>query len=167
MSDEEPAATRARLPPRWFIRAFWKMHRLLYRVTGGRWGLRRPKPGGYGILCLETIGRRSGREHKVMVGYFEDGPSYVTMAMNGWGEGEPAWWLNLQATPQVQVQLKNETRQVVARPAAESERDRLWERWTLLDKNFDALARHRKTPTTIIVLEPRTDPDPDPEPASE
>ena len=32
-----------------------------------------------------------------MVGYFEDGPNLVTMAMNGWADGEPAWWLNLQS----------------------------------------------------------------------
>ena len=38
-----------------------------------------------------------------MVGYFEDGPNLVTMAMNGWADGEPAWWLNLQAHPEVSV----------------------------------------------------------------
>ncbi|MGZ9111606.1 MAG: hypothetical protein ACXW3X_11105, partial [Rhodoplanes sp.] len=42
---------------------------------------------------------RTGLERSVMVGYFEDGPNLVTMAMNGWGEGEPAWWLNLQSHP--------------------------------------------------------------------
>ena len=40
----------------------------------------------------------------MILGYFEDGPNLVTLAMNGWGEGEPAWWLNLQAHPQARVQ---------------------------------------------------------------
>ena len=38
-----------------------------------------------------------------MVGYFEDGPNLVTMAMNGWADDEPAWWLNLQAHPEASV----------------------------------------------------------------
>ena len=46
MSDIEPVASKPRLPPRWFIRFFWQAHRRLYRVSGGRFGLRRPKPGG-------------------------------------------------------------------------------------------------------------------------
>ncbi len=50
-------------------------------------------------LRLTTIGRRTGEERNVMVGYIEDGSTFVTMAMNGWGEGEPAWWLNLPANP--------------------------------------------------------------------
>ena len=62
-----------RLQPRWFIRSAWKVHRGIYRVTGGRLGLWRPKPGGWGTLRLTTTGRRSGRPRWVMVGYFRDG----------------------------------------------------------------------------------------------
>ena len=58
----------------------------------------------------------------MILGYFEDGPNLVTLAMNGWGEGEPAWWLNLQAHPQARVQLRDETRQVVAHAATGQER---------------------------------------------
>jgi hypothetical protein len=85
---------KPRLPPRWFIRFAWFTHRRLYRLTGGRLGLWRPKQNGWGAMCLRTNGRRTGMERRVMVGYFEDGQNPVTMAMNGWGEGEPAWWLN-------------------------------------------------------------------------
>ena len=35
----------------------------------------------------------------MVIGYYEDGPDLVTLAMNGWAEPEPAWWLNLQAHP--------------------------------------------------------------------
>lgn len=37
------ANTPAKVPPRWFIRLAWSIHRGLYRLTGGRFGLRRPK----------------------------------------------------------------------------------------------------------------------------
>src|SRR5262245_6581637 len=88
-------STSARLPPRWVIRSVWFGHRALVRLTGKRMGLSRPKPGGrFGMLRLTTIGRRSGRTRQAMLGYVEDGPNLVTLAMNGWGEAEPAWWLN-------------------------------------------------------------------------
>ncbi len=78
--------SKPRLPPRWFIRLAWFTHRRLYRLTGGRLGLWRPKPNGWGAMRLTTVGRRTGLERSVMVGYFEDGPNLVTMAMNGWGK---------------------------------------------------------------------------------
>jgi hypothetical protein len=49
----------------------------------------------------------------VIVGYYEDGANLVTMAMNGWGAAEPAWWLNLQADPHAVVEIKGETRREV------------------------------------------------------
>src|SRR6478672_4756535 len=109
------AVSKPRLPPRWFIRLAWVVHRAIYRFSGGRRGLRLPTPGRFGMMRLTTVGRRSGRERAVILGYYEDGPNLVTLAMNGWGEGEPAWWLNLRAHPQARVQLVTGTRDVVAR----------------------------------------------------
>lgn len=133
-------------------------HRRLYRWTGGRLGLGRPKRDGSGTLRLVTIGRRTGREHAVMVAYFEDGANLVTMAMNGWGDAEPAWWLNLQAHPDVTVELVDGPRQVTGRAAQGEERERLWARWQQIDKNLDAYAALRSRPTAVVVLEPRVSP---------
>jgi deazaflavin-dependent oxidoreductase (nitroreductase family) len=144
------------LPPRWFIRFAWFAHRRIYRLTGGRLGLWRPKPDGWGTLRLTTTGRRTGQERSVMVGYFEDGPNLVTMAMNGWGEGEPAWWLNLQAQPDVSVELKDGPRLVTGRAAEGDERDRLWARWRKIDKNLDGYAARRSGETAVVILEPRS-----------
>jgi hypothetical protein len=75
--------------------------------------------------------------------------------MNGWGEAEPAWWLNLQAHPEARVQLKNGARDVIAHSAAGEERDRLWDQWKVLDRGLDDLASRRPTETAIVVLAPR------------
>lgn len=146
---------KPRLPPRWFVRLFWVAHRRLYRLTRGRLGLWRPKPGGWGAMRINSVGRRTGRAHSVMVGYFEDGPNLVTMAMNGWGEGEPAWWLNLQAHPDAHVDLVDGPREVVGHAAVGDERARLWSRWQELDDELDQYAARRPTETAVVVLEPR------------
>lgn len=143
-----------KLPPRWFIRAAWSVHRMLYRCTGGRVGLWRPKPGKWGTLRLTTTGRRTGVARSVMVGYFQDGHNFVTMAMNGWGEAEPAWWLNLQANPEATIDLKSGTRTVIGRLAHGEERERLWAIWKQIDKNLDAYAALRPRETAVVVLEP-------------
>ena len=143
-----------RLPPRWFVLLAWKAHRALFRVTGGRRGLRPARAEHWGAMRLITIGRRSGQERSVILGYIEDGPNLVTLAMNGWGEGEPVWWLNLQAHPQARVQLSDGTGQVVANAATGQERAQLWDRWRSLDKNLDGHARRRLTQTAVVVLKP-------------
>ena len=148
---------RAWLPPRWFVRFAWSTHRGLYRITGGRVGLWRPKPGRWGTMRLTTTGRRTGLERSVMVGYFEDGPNLVTMAMNGWAEGEPAWWLNLQAHPEASVDLADGRRTVRGRAAEGAERSRLWDRWRTIDKNLDDYAARRSGETAVVILEPSPD----------
>lgn len=153
MPDER--RSRPRLPPRWFVRSAWSVHRGLYRVTGGRMGLRGVKGDRWGTLRLTTVGRRTGREHSVILGYFEDGPNLVTLAMNGWGEGEPAWWLNLQAHPDVTVHVVGGFRPVHGRAAQDEERARLWARWREIDKNLDGYAALRSSETAVVMLEPR------------
>lgn len=156
MADPTAPSTRPpRLPPRWFMRAFWLIHRRVYRLTGGRVGLWRPKRKGWGALRLTTTGRRTGKARSVMVGYFEDDPNLVILAMNGWGAGEPAWWLNLQAHPDAHVDHPDGPREVTARAARGDERDRLWARWREIDEGLDAYAARRGGETAVVILEPR------------
>ena len=156
----EQGTTTPKLPPRWFIRAAWKAHRAIHRFTGGRRGLAHPKgPGGqFGYLRLKTVGRRSGTGRASILGYVEDGPNLVTLAMNGWGNGDPAWWLNLKARPEASVELKGgATHAVRAREAVGQERQRLW---TLVQgyrgwgDDLDAFAGLRPSETAVVVLEP-------------
>ncbi len=142
------------LSPRWFVVTFWHGHRTLVRVTRGRLGLWRPKAGRWGALWLTTTGRRSGRSRRVVVGYFEDGDNFVTMAMNGWGAPEPAWWLNLQAHPDAIVRTRDGVREVRAHRAAGAERERLWARWCAIDEHLDEYAARRPNETAVVVFEP-------------
>jgi deazaflavin-dependent oxidoreductase (nitroreductase family) len=111
------------------------------------------------MMHLTTTGRRTGQERSVILGYLDDGPNVVTMAMNGWASGEPAWWLNLQANPEASVDLSDGQRTVTGRAAQGEERSRLWERWRELDTNLDAYAALRSAETAVVILEPSFDAD--------
>jgi deazaflavin-dependent oxidoreductase (nitroreductase family) len=106
-------------------------------------------------MLLTSVGRRSGKQRVAILGYYEDGPNLVTLAMNGWGAAEPAWWLNLQAQPDVTVRLKDGERAVRARAAFGEERDRLWARWQELGDDVDGYSVRRPGETAVVVLEPR------------
>jgi F420H(2)-dependent quinone reductase len=152
----DQAQRTATIPPRVAVRAAWVLHRALLRFSAGRVGLTRPKPGTkFGMMRLDTIGRRSGQPRVAIVGYYEDGPNLVTLAMNGWADAEPAWWLNLQAAPDAVVTMKDGPRTVRARAAAGEERDRLWARWGEFSDQYDGWAAMRSRQTAVVVLEPR------------
>jgi deazaflavin-dependent oxidoreductase (nitroreductase family) len=147
------------MPPRWFVRTAWIVHRVIHRLSGGRRGLAHPRSDGrFGYLRLLTVGRRSGRERAAILGYVEDGDALVTLAMNGWASPEPAWWLNLVARSDATVELKGSIRPVRAREAHGDERERLWgiirghSGW---GSDLDAFARLRSGETAVVILEPR------------
>lgn len=146
---------KPRVPPRWFVRIAWSVHRGLYRVTRGRIGLWPAKHGKWGTLRMTTIGRRTGRRRAVILAYFEDGPNLILLAMNGWGEGHPAWWRNLQGNPEAEVVLATGRRPVRARAAEGAELSRLWAGWRELEPKLDAYAALRSTDTPVVILEPQ------------
>jgi deazaflavin-dependent oxidoreductase (nitroreductase family) len=151
----ETNSKRPFLPPRWFVRAAWAIHRAIYRFTAGGMGLWKVKPGKWGTMRLTTVGRRSGVERNAILGYYEDGPNLITLAMNGWAKPEPAWWLNLQARPDATVVLADGERKVHGRAATGAERDRLWARWGEFGDDYEQYARMRPSETAVVVLEPR------------
>ncbi len=159
MSDE-PESTAgpkpARLPPRWFMTTFWRVHRGLHRLGGGKRFLWPPGgKRGWGALQLTATGRKSGEPRSVILGYLEEEGAYAVLAMNGWGDGEPQWWLNLQAHPEATVWTVDGEHLVRAREAVGEERMRLWDRYAEVDEGLDQYAARRSTPTAVVVLEPR------------
>ena len=146
--------------PRTSVRIAWVAHRALHRFSGGRIGLAQPKAGAkFGMMRLSTLGRRSGSQRMAIIGYYEDGPNLVTLAMNGWADAEPAWWLNLQAMPDARVDLTDGPRDVRARAATGEERQRLWatfREYPGWGADIGALAASRSGETAVVVLEPRT-----------
>ncbi|MGV3713181.1 nitroreductase/quinone reductase family protein [Pseudolysinimonas sp.] len=148
---------RPRIPPRVVVRSAWAIHRAVYRLSGGRRGLTRPRLGRYGMLRLRTIGRRTGEERAAIVAYYLDGASCVVVAMNGWAEPHPAWLLNLRAEPLAAVDTVDGARAVVAREPEGAERERLWVGYRAYSPPGDELDDYqtlRATPAVVVVLDP-------------
>ena len=144
-----------KLPPAWFKHAFWRVHRALCRLSRGRLLWSPAGKRGWGALLLSTIGRNSGKTRHVIVGYLEDGPNLVVLAMNGWDQGHPSWWLNLQAHPDAIIRLAHQRpRPVHARLAKGDERGRLWQQFLAIEPADEAFARQRSVETPVVVLEP-------------
>ena len=106
-------------------------------------------------MRLHTVGRKSGTVRTAILGYYVDGPNLYTLAMNGWGEPEPAWWLNLQTHPDATIDLPDGSRIIHARIATEDERARLWADMRRNEPNLDAYAARRSRETALVVFEPR------------
>ena len=85
--------------------------------------------GGKGLvptLLLTTTGRKSGRELTLPLIFGRSGPNYVVVASKGGAPTHPAWYLNLQASPKIKVQVKAEKFTAQAHTADAAERATLW-----------------------------------------
>jgi deazaflavin-dependent oxidoreductase (nitroreductase family) len=135
---------------RWLLALITRLHRFVYRVSGGRVGA---NLRGSRMLLLEHVGRRTGQPRSTPLLYIEDGERLVVVASNAGDDRTPAWWLNLQQKPEAAVQVGRAHSRVHAREADASERERLW---PLLEASYryyaDYRARtQRKIP--IVILE--------------
>ena len=100
-----------------------RIHRTLYRATGGRIGGRL---AGMDMLLLTVRGRKTGKPRTVPLACFPDGEDRLVVASNNGLDHDPAWWLNLQAHPDAEVTLGRATWKIRAQLADPQQRARLW-----------------------------------------
>ena len=132
---------------------FWKLHRFLYRVSGGRIGGR---VVGMPVLMLTTTGRKSGVPRTNVLTYLPKGRASVVFASNAGEPRHPAWWLNLAADPHATVQRGQEVTPVIAREAEGEERARLWDEVVRTEAGYAVYAERTTRRIPVVVLEPVT-----------
>jgi deazaflavin-dependent oxidoreductase (nitroreductase family) len=133
------------------IRVMGRMHRVVYRATGGRVGGR---IWGLSILLLTTTGRKTGKVRTTPLCFYPDGENLVVVASNGGLAWFPSWWLNLLEHPEAAVRVGRETRAVVARPAPADERARLWAEITAIAPGYLEYERRAPRPIPLAILQP-------------
>jgi len=108
---------------------------------------------GAPMLLLTTTGRRSGEPRVSPLVYTRDGGGYVIAASKAGADTHPAWYRNIEASPDVRVEIGTEAFPARARIADGAERDRLWEQHVAAMPNFRDYERKTSRVIPMVVLE--------------
>ena len=132
-----------------------RIHEELYKRTDGRLG---HCMIGVPTLLLRTTGRRSGATRTNALVYAPDGNDYLLVASNGGADRPPAWLHNLNANPDVEIQIGRERRRGTARVVEPSDPD--YERlWKLVNQNnhdrYTGYQQRTTRPIPVIAITPR------------
>ncbi len=105
------------------------------------------------ILLLFTKGRRSGEERINPLIFEADGDDYLIVASKGGADAPPAWFLNLEAEPEVEVQVKGDRFKARARTAGPAEKPRMWQKMAEAWPDYDNYQEKTEREIPIVVLE--------------
>ncbi len=130
---------------------FGDEHVRRYRETGGKVG--HVWREGSTILLLTTTGRTSGEKRTAPLIYAEDGASFVIVASKGGAPDDPGWYKNIEKTPEVELQVKDEVFRARARKATGEERARLWRKANAVWPQYDEYAKKTSREIPVVVLE--------------
>jgi deazaflavin-dependent oxidoreductase (nitroreductase family) len=108
---------------------------------------------GSPILLLTTTGRKSGKEHTMPLIFGEADGSQVLVASKGGTPEHPAWYLNLEANPEVGVQVKGDKFRARARTAEGEERERLWKSMNEIWPHYDEYQTKTTRQIPVVVLD--------------
>ena len=140
---------------KWFntplAKIFQRTNTFVYRVSGGRVGWR---IGQAPVLLLTVRGRKSGTPHTVPLLYLQNGSDYAVVASKGGWPKDPIWYLNLQANPDVTVEVKRQKFAMAARTASDEERDRLWPRLVAMYPDYANYQSWTDRKIPVVVLHP-------------
>jgi proline iminopeptidase len=113
--------------------------------------------GGKGwvpTLLLTTTGRRTGRALTLPLIFGQSGADYVVVASKGGAPTHPAWYLNLVANPEVQVQIKAQKFTAHAHTANGTERTALWPKMVELYSPYALYQTKTSREIPVVVLHP-------------
>ncbi len=112
-------------------------------------------PGVLPTLLLNTRGRKTGKLSVQPLIYGKYGNSFVIIASKGGAPQHPAWYLNLQASPECKIQVAAEHYDVTARDAHGEEREKLWRQLAEIYPPYDDYQAATPRQIPVVVLEPR------------
>ena len=135
------------------IRAASAANTWVYRLSGGRIGGRFRQ--GAPVLLLTTTGRKSGRPRTAPLLYLEDGENLVVVASKGGMSQHPVWYLNLEANPDVEVEIGTSRRRLRARRASDEEKAKLWPRLVAMYRDYDDYQARTDRSIPVVILGPR------------
>ena len=143
MSTPRPAAGSR--PPGW-----QQEHARRYLATGGQDG---HIWEGVTTLLLTTTGRRSGQSRTTPLIYGRDGDRYVVVGSRGGAPTHPAWYQNLAAQAEIEVQVMADRFKARARTASKAERPALWKKMAAIWPAYDDYQRRTSREIPVVIIE--------------
>jgi F420H(2)-dependent quinone reductase len=137
------------------LRVFSRVHMAVYRWTSGIIGGRM---FGNRILLLTTTGRKTGQSRTTPVGYLTDGDAIIIVGGAAGAAKHPDWWLNLQSSPEAQVQVGRRRLRVSATRALLEEQQRLWARYPAQYALFASMQKRASREIPVVMLRPLNEP---------
>jgi deazaflavin-dependent oxidoreductase (nitroreductase family) len=122
-----------------------------YLATDGEYGHDWRK--GSSTLLLTTTGSHSGEPRTTPLIYGRSGDDYLVVASHGGSKEPPAWYVNLQHDPDVEVQVLGDRFRARARTATAEERPAMWREMTSHWPDYDAYQRRTDREIAVVVLE--------------
>ena len=135
---------------RWLLALITRCHRWLFLTTGGRLG---DRVFGFRFLLLEHVGRKTGAARRTPLLYVEDAGRFVVAASNAGDPREPAWWLNLQSSPEARVRIGRREVEVKARAAEPAEQSALWAKLCESYSYFETYRERAGREIPVVLLE--------------
>ena len=108
---------------------------------------------GTEILILFTKGRKSGEERSHALIFREHGGAYLVVASKGGTDTPPAWFVNLEADPNVEVQIKGDRFRATARVATPAEKPEMWAKMAEVWPDYDEYQTKTTREIPVVVLE--------------
>lgn len=130
---------------------FGREHVERYKETDGEVG--HDWERGTKILLLHTRGRKTGEERIAPLIYEPHGDAYLIVASRGGAPEPPAWYVNLQADPDVTLQVKDDVFRASARDATPDEKPEMWQKMTAVWPDYDEYQKRTDREIPIVVLE--------------
>lgn len=140
------------------IKVMSRVNVAVYRATGGRiggtWRIGSAFPRGVPVCLLTTKGRKTGLPRTLPLLCLPDGDRVIVVASQGGLPKHPLWYLNVQADPEVTVQLRRDVRRMRARAADPAERAALWPRLVAMYADFDRYQAWTDREIPVVICEP-------------
>ncbi|HEV3275090.1 MAG TPA: nitroreductase family deazaflavin-dependent oxidoreductase [Candidatus Dormibacteraeota bacterium] len=107
---------------------------------------------GTEILILTTKGRKSGELRSTPLIFGRHGDDYLVVGSRGGAPKAPAWYGNLVADPEVQVQIKGDRFPAHARTATAEEKPDLWKTMTAVWPHYDEYQQRTEREIPVVIL---------------
>lgn len=130
------------------------MEKLFINLNVWLYRLLRGGPMTSHLLLLTVRGRKTGRQRTTPLGYFRDRETFIVIASNGGRQRHPIWYLNLVATPDVEVQVDARRFQARAETVLGDERTRLWKALATINRSYEKMQQKNTRVFPVVRLTP-------------